>query len=422
MFSRIWLFVIFAISPAYLLNESVSANTTVGVKIYNISENVPYNISADGKTYFFKYNTNNNQFRIYNRVSVNPLVTQNTSDILLEKRKTTKSNKSNMNELRKFEAFLDEEWNYSSGSSQLNKSDLPFQIYPFLYNAIVQKASMKLENGERVPDITKIVFNKHKNDSMILNLKLGKINPSHSILNAELHFYWHVPEKSKFFKNSCVLRLYEVENEQNDTLASQTPDIHKLLNVIYVSKAQTGWQMFRISRKSIESWANLTEELRLLISISEANQVNSTTVFNDTYNTKKMRTFLILRISDTESDNSFNKMAPKNDSTGYRVSHKYCSRTEFYLDFRKLHWSNFIIAPEGFMAYDCQGKCTRHNVDMFSNHLKMLTTFQDVDKRTRSPCCVGVDFYSLPIMFYDHSGNVVMKIYKNLIVANCGCR
>lgn len=56
--------------------------------------------------------------------------------------------------------------------------------------------------------------------------------------------------------------------------------------------------MFRITRKSIETWVNMTGELRLLISISEANQVNSTTVFNDSLNEKKLRTFLILRIED----------------------------------------------------------------------------------------------------------------------------
>lgn len=74
------------------------------------------------------------------------------------------------------------------------------------------------------------------------------------------------------------------------------------------------------------------------------------------------------------------------------------------------------------MAYDCQGKCTRHNTEMFSNHLKMLTTFQDIDRRTRTPCCVPVEYSSLPIMFYDYLGNVVMKIYKNLVVSKCGCR
>lgn len=102
---------------------------------------------------------------------------------------------------------------------------------------------MKLENGERSPDVTKVVFNKHKNNSMILHLNLGKLDPSHVIMNAELHFFWRISDDSKFYKNSCVLRLYEVEKEPNDTIAGQTPDVHKLLNVIYVSKAQTGWQV-----------------------------------------------------------------------------------------------------------------------------------------------------------------------------------
>ncbi|XP_044749539.1 bone morphogenetic protein 4-like [Coccinella septempunctata] len=366
MLFRISIVLVFVIVPALSLTDTVSVNSTVGLKVHNISENVPFNISKDGKTYFFKYNTNNNQFRIYNRVSVNPVVAQNASDTPVTKRRISKtSNRTNINELRKFEAFLDEEWNYSgSHSNHFNTSELPFQIYPFLYNSIVQKASMKIENGERLPDITKVIFNKHKNDSMLLNLNFGKMDPGHTILNAELHFYWHVPEDSNFFKSSCVLRLYEVGNEHNDTIAGRTPDIHKLLNVIYVSKAQSGWQMFRITKKLIETWVNMTEELRLLISISEANQVNSTTIFNDAKNEKKMRTFLILRIKDGENDD-LTEIVPKNYSEESRGHHKYCSKSDFYLDFRKLHWSNFIIAPEGFMAYDCLGKCTKGITPIF---------------------------------------------------------
>ncbi|XP_044749540.1 bone morphogenetic protein 10-like [Coccinella septempunctata] len=122
--------------------------------------------------------------------------------------------------------------------------------------------------------------------------------------------------------------------------------------------------MFRITKKLIETWVNMTEELRLLISISEANQVNSTTIFNDAKNEKKMRTFLILRIKDGENDD-LTEIVPKNYSEESRGHHKYCSKSDFYLDFRKLHWSNFIIAPEGFMAYDCLGKCTKGITPIF---------------------------------------------------------
>lgn len=98
MFFEIAIFVVFAIIPTFSTNGTVFLNSTTGVKIQNISENVPYNVSKDGKTYFFKYNTNNNQFRIYNRVSVNPLVVQNGTEVVLTKRKTSKmANRTNMN-------------------------------------------------------------------------------------------------------------------------------------------------------------------------------------------------------------------------------------------------------------------------------------------------------------------------------------
>ncbi|KAL3265437.1 hypothetical protein HHI36_009640 [Cryptolaemus montrouzieri] len=421
MFLQIFIVAFVASIEAKSFNDSLSTNSTILVKSYNVSRIVPANITKDGKTYFFKYNNNNNQFRIYNRVTTNGESVKNATE-LIKKRPVAKLERRTMHEWKKVEAFLDEQWNYSS-SQRINTTELPLQINPFLYNSIVEKATKKSGNGEGVTDITKIIFNKKQNGSMILNFNLGKMESNNTIDYAELHFYWTVPEESDFYKNSCVLRLYEVENGENDTLASKNPDTHKLLNVIYASKAQTGWQMFRISKKSIENWADIRENLRLLISLSLANQVNSTTVFNDTANETKWRTFLILRIKDEGNQDEEVEIAlVTNTTTSFTGAQKYCSKKDFYIDFRKLHWNNFIIAPEGFMAYDCQGKCAKQNIDNFSNHLKMLTTFQDVDRKIRTPCCVPIEFYSLPIMFYDKNGNVVIKIYKNMIAKECGCR
>ncbi|KAK9870250.1 hypothetical protein WA026_006337 [Henosepilachna vigintioctopunctata] len=417
-----YIFLLGVIGFAKSSNNSTGSSSTITVKSYtNISSTLPGNQSSDGKTYFFKYNTNNNQFRIYNRVNSNVDVTKNASKISMKRKFIPPLDRSNMNELRKFEAFLDEEWNYSS-SKKMTTTELPVQIYPFLYKQVVEKTIKKKENGESFTDITKILFNNKKNNSLLLNFNLGKMEENYNIENAELHFYWTVAEDSEFYRNSCVLRLYEVENIGNDTIIVKNPDTHKLLNVIYASKAQTGWQMFRISKKSINSWVNMTENLKLLISISKANQVNSTTVFNDTDNENKWRTFLILKIRDEGVEAGDIEFPPDTNSNSQSNINIYCNRIDYYIDFRKLHWSNFIIAPEGFMAYDCNGKCTRHNSASFSNHIRMLTTFQDIDTRFRIPCCVPIQFYSLPIMFYDKLGNIVIKVYKDMITARCGCR
>lgn len=94
---------------------------------------------------------------------------------------------------------------------------------------------------------TRILFNANRNEtSPILKFNLHSLNPEDIILDAELYFYWDLKNSSQIFRESAVLRLYQFEKRNEDFNESnfmQNPDIHKLFNVIYVSKAHKGWQV-----------------------------------------------------------------------------------------------------------------------------------------------------------------------------------
>lgn len=94
-----------------------------------------------------------------------------------------------------------------------------------------------------------------------------------------------------------------------------------------------------------------------------------------------------------------------------------CQRKGWYVDFRRLHWNNFIIYPEGYTAFDCFGKCTVNDDEIANNHIKLLDFFKQ-----RLSLCVPITYLPLPIMYYDAFGNVVLKNYENMIATNCGCR
>lgn len=374
------------------------------------------NATKDGKTYYFKYNQDTNQFRIYNRINSNGHENYTKQFVPLSKsiKHSKRINNPILDELRMPEAFPDKEWNYISNKEPIeNRTEIPSQIKKSLYDALFQKHT----SFKKIYPLTKVLFSKNLNNTSILNFQLEKLPKNQTVESAELHFYWTVPENSSFYKESCILRLHQMENATN----INEPDTHKLLNVIYASKAQSGWQMFRI-KKSVENWTVIEGNLSLLIAISEASKPNVTQLFDDSKNLGKSRTFLILRIKDENNDVDYNLINLQNETYISENSKKYCSRKNFYVNFKKLHWDNFIIAPEGYMAYDCYGKCTKHNSEIFSNHLKILGTFQEFDKRTRSACCIPITFKPLPIMFYNKNEDITIKIYTDMIVDQCGCR
>ncbi|CBY34722.1 unnamed protein product [Oikopleura dioica] len=41
---------------------------------------------------------------------------------------------------------------------------------------------------------------------------------------------------------------------------------------------------------------------------------------------------------------------------------KNCGKEKFYVNFREIDWGDYILAPEGYPAYKCSGKCTLENV------------------------------------------------------------
>lgn len=97
----------------------------------------------------------------------------------------------------------------------------------------------------------RILFNNNRNKSSnVIKVNLDSLNNEEVVEDADLYFYWPLKNTSTIYKHSAVLRLYQFEKtfngDLNESQLVQNPDVHKLFNVIYVSKAEKGWQV-RIS-------------------------------------------------------------------------------------------------------------------------------------------------------------------------------
>ncbi|CAG9537324.1 unnamed protein product [Cercopithifilaria johnstoni] len=120
------------------------------------------------------------------------------------------------------------------------------------------------------------------------------------------------------------------------------------------------------------------------------------------------------------------------DDYGYGFSarpdplrHSGCRRRTLYVDFKDLGWQDWVIAPDGYHAYYCDGFCSfpLNNHMNATNHAIVQTLVHLIDPtRTSEAKCAPSSLRSMKILFIDNAQNVVLKRYKDMQVRDCGCQ
>lgn len=107
-----------------------------------------------------------------------------------------------------------------------------------------------------------------------------------------------------------------------------------------------------------------------------------------------------------------------------RRPNRECRRRTFYVNFDSLDWSEWIIAPEGYHAFSCEGECSfpLHNKLNATNHA-IVQTLVHILNPTVVPqaCCAPTKLGPIQVLYFDDSTNVVLRKYKNMVVKACGC-
>ncbi|XP_054854854.1 bone morphogenetic protein 8A [Eublepharis macularius] len=101
-----------------------------------------------------------------------------------------------------------------------------------------------------------------------------------------------------------------------------------------------------------------------------------------------------------------------------------CRRQELYVSFQDLGWLNWVIAPQGYSAFYCQGDCafpldscmnaTNHAILQSLVHLMKPETVPKA-------CCAPTKLSATSVLYYDSNNNVILKKHRNMVVKTCGC-
>ncbi|XP_053999213.1 bone morphogenetic protein 2-like [Hylaeus anthracinus] len=109
-----------------------------------------------------------------------------------------------------------------------------------------------------------------------------------------------------------------------------------------------------------------------------------------------------------------------------------CRRRSLYVDFSLIAYDEWIVAPPGYEAYQCAGKCfypfgdhlspTKHAIVQTLVH-GALQGVESAGKPVGRACCVPTMLAPTSLLYLDSSGTLTYQYgYEDMVVKECGCR
>ncbi|KAG7260962.1 hypothetical protein CRUP_003120 [Coryphaenoides rupestris] len=104
-----------------------------------------------------------------------------------------------------------------------------------------------------------------------------------------------------------------------------------------------------------------------------------------------------------------------------------CCRQQFYIDFRLIGWSDWIIAPAGYYGNYCEGKCPAYMAGVpgsaSSFHTAVVNQYRmrGMTPGSMTSCCIPTRLSTMSMLYFDDEYNIVKRDVPNMIVEECGC-
>eukprot|EP00079_Xenopus_tropicalis_P010971 XP_002936396.1 PREDICTED: nodal homolog [Xenopus tropicalis] len=105
-------------------------------------------------------------------------------------------------------------------------------------------------------------------------------------------------------------------------------------------------------------------------------------------------------------------------------SRTLCRRVDFFVDFKQIGWDSWIIHPQKYNAYRCEGECPSPvNESVKPNNHAYMQSLLNYYAKGKAPevCCVPIRMSSLSMVYYDHD-DIAFQNHEGMIVEECGCQ
>ena len=71
--------------------------------------------------------------------------------------------------------------------------------------------------------------------------------------------------------------------------------------------------------------------------------------------------------------------------------------------------------------FPLHAKMNASNHALVQTLVKLLDGVPDDSERPPNACCAPIDLATIPVLYYSHEHNIVLKKYPKMIVKSCGC-
>ena len=100
-----------------------------------------------------------------------------------------------------------------------------------------------------------------------------------------------------------------------------------------------------------------------------------------------------------------------------------CRKVPMFVSFADIGLSDEIIAPDGFNAYQCKGKCSSTQQKKFPNRSAIMALLEKVKgvEIDDAACCVPTKLAPISVIVHERNGHIVLRKFDDMVVQECGC-
>ncbi|CAG9858101.1 unnamed protein product [Phyllotreta striolata] len=103
-----------------------------------------------------------------------------------------------------------------------------------------------------------------------------------------------------------------------------------------------------------------------------------------------------------------------------------CRKRPLYVDFAEIKYDLWIVQPTGYEAYQCVGRCfypVAEHLNPTKHAIVQALLHSVAPSKAGRTCCVPTALESISILYIDVNGVLTYRYsYKDMVVAECGCR
>ncbi|OCT95745.1 inhibin beta C chain [Xenopus laevis] len=234
-----------------------------------------------------------------------------------------------------------------------------------------------------------------------------------------LHFHLSTEKGTYREIHNATLWLYLQPDRNKKIAISITTSLSKekpSTEMIYREIVRSGWYTVPLPMLTEAAFVDGEENIDLYL---ECLNCTGQPVIENTSDAQ--RPFLVVKAHNQRDDHRFRRHITECSSDV-----DMCCKKNFYIDFKEIGWSDWIISPEGYNMNYCEGRCPVHLARVpgiaASSHTAILSLIKANNLYASfSSCCVPTKRRPLSLLYFDMYNSIVKTDIPDMIVESCGC-